>query len=306
MAEVPAPSLSAPPGYMAVPGRILSIPGTEYVLITPDWSSISTGQCHEPRVALPAKDINSSVVKLCHPEVKDQHDVTLVPQTTPTPSEVNVDVSLEGNSSAFEQNSSANPLPNRSRGRPPKNRSMSPCQCPNCQIKPNSDRHLCHFTNCGKTFTKRHHLEAHIRKHVGLRPFVCPQQNCNASFSRYEELKRHYWVHCDEPRFRCQWCDKKFNRIDHYKCHMRYCTSASAGGLVNVLSRMEKEDEAREAQENQAALDITPQGDKEEKEEVIDPKTEETQPKTMKEETEASKKSDPIIISDEDSDVEII
>ena len=87
---------------------------------------------------------------------------------------------------------------------------------------------------------------------------------------------------------------------------MRYCTSASAGGLVNVLSSMEKEDEAREAQENQAAWDITPQGDKEEKEEVIDPKTEETQPKTMKEETEASKKSDPIIISDEDSDVEII
>jgi len=303
MAQVPAPSLSAPPGYMAVPGRILSIPGTEYVVITPDWSSISTDQSHDPRVALPAKDIdiNSSVVK-------DRHDVTLVPQTTATPSEVNVDVALAGNSSAFEQNSSAkNPLPKRGRGRPPKNRPMSPCRCPNCQIKPNSDRHLCHFTNCGKTFTKRNHLEAHIRKHVGLRPFVCPQQNCNASFSRYEELKRHYWVHCDESRFQCQWCDKKFNRIDNYKCHMRYCTSASAGDLVNVLFKMEKdEDEARVAEENQAALDINPQGEKEKKEEVINPKTEETQPKTMKKETEASKKSDPIIISDEDSDVEMI
>jgi len=297
MAQVPAPSLSAPPGYMAVPGRILSIPGTEYVVITPDWSSISTGQSHEPRVALPAKDINSSVVK-------DQHDVTLVPQTTAKTSEVYVDVALAGNSSAFDQNSNAkNSLPKRPRGRPPKNRPMSPCRCPNCQIKPNSDRHLCHFTNCGKTFTKRGHLEAHIRKHVGLKPFVCPQQNCNASFSRYEELKRHYWVHSDESRFQCQWCDKKFNRIDNYKCHVKYCTSASAGGLLNVLFKMEKEDEAKVAEKevNQAAWDITPQGEMEKKEEVIDPKTEETQLKT-----EASKKSDPIIISDEDSDVEMI
>ena len=89
---------------------------------------------------------------------------------------------------------------------------------------------------------------------------------------------------------------------------MRQCASASARGLVKVLFSKEKEDEASVAQENQAEWDVTPQGEKEEREEkkeVIDLEPKETQPKTMKD-TEATKNSDPIIISDEDSDVDII
>ena len=90
---------------------------------------------------------------------------------------------------------------------------------------------------------------------------------------------------------------------------MRQCASASARGLVKVLFSKEKEDEVSVAHENQEVWDVTPQGEKEEKEEkkeVIDLEPKETQPKTMKEETEATKKSDPIIISDEDSDTDIV
>ena len=89
---------------------------------------------------------------------------------------------------------------------------------------------------------------------------------------------------------------------------MRQCASTSARGLVKVLFSKEKEDEVSVAQENQAEWDVTPQGEMEEKEvkkEVINLEPKETQPKTMKD-TEATKKSDPTIISDEDSDVDII
>ena len=89
---------------------------------------------------------------------------------------------------------------------------------------------------------------------------------------------------------------------------MRQCASASARGLVKVLFSKEKEDEVSVAHENQEVWDVTPQGEKEvkeEKKEVIDLEPKETQPKTMKD-TEATKNSDPIIISDEDSDTNII
>ena len=59
-----------------------------------------------------------------------------------------------------------------------------PCLCPNCQLGINSDRHICHFVNCGKTFTKKTHLEAHLRGHMGNRPFQCPQPGCDADFIR--------------------------------------------------------------------------------------------------------------------------
>jgi len=307
--------LPAPSGYLAVRGRILSIPGTEYVVITPDWG---TGGADVAQT----QDTNSnSVVKIGNEDVKDQHHTAQAtsnrnsvvklgnedvkdPQDTTksTSSDGNVDdVALSGSpcpSANVQDSIDTLPLlPKRSRGRPPKGRSLSPCQCPNCKIKPNSDRHLCHFANCGKTFTKKQHLQAHIRKHLGTRPFSCPQQNCNATFTRYEELTRHYWLHSGEPRFQCQWCDKKFNRIDHYKGHARHCVNKTTGGLVEVLFRMEQEDEARVGQENQGAEEANSMGIKEEAAPL----------KTEEDLTDNSNKSDPIIIiSDEETDADAI
>lgn len=276
--------LPAPTGFLAVPGRILPIPGTEYVVITPDWSR------HQDDGAgvTQAHDTNSnSVAKLDnYQDVKDKQQNGTQPTPT-TFSNNNVDV---------DEQISIDTLPSvtkRGRGRPPKGRSLSPCRCPNCKIKPNSDRHLCHFANCGKTFTQKHHLQAHIRKHLGTRPFVCPQQSCDASFTRYEELTRHYWLHSDEPRFQCQWCDKKFNRIDHYKGHMRHCASKSTGGLVQVLFRMEQEDEARAGQERQGTEEIDPEG-VEEDEEVL--------PRNIGEALTLTKCDPIIIMSDEDNE----
>ena len=34
---------------------------------------------------------------------------------------------------------------------------------------------------------------------------------------RYDELRRHSWVHTDTGRAQCEWCHKTFNRLDHFK-----------------------------------------------------------------------------------------
>ena len=123
--------------YVAVPGKIIKIPGTDYVLISP---------------------------------VKNAEE-RAVPAIPAPPLSVQI----------------------RRRGRP--TGKSTPCQCPNCQVRfnsfyhstsrtsvyfyqedPKSDRHICHIENCGKTFTKRNHLESHLRNHMGVRPFTCPHQ----------------------------------------------------------------------------------------------------------------------------------
>ena len=122
--------IPAPPGYLAVRGRILSIPGTEYVVITPDWG---TGDQEHGADIAQTQDTNSnSVVKLGNENVKEKQDTT---QSTSSDGKVD-DVALAGSSSANEQKSSDTlPLLTKpSRGRPPKGRSKSPCQCPNCKV----------------------------------------------------------------------------------------------------------------------------------------------------------------------------
>ena len=91
--------LPAPPGYLAVRGRILSIPGTEYVVITPDWG---TGDQEHGADVAQTQDTNSnSVVKLGNENVKEKQDTT---QSTSSDGKVD-DVALAGSSSADEQKS---------------------------------------------------------------------------------------------------------------------------------------------------------------------------------------------------------
>ena len=79
--------------------------------------------------------------------------------------------------------------------------------------------------------------------------------------------------------------------------HARHCASKSTGGLVEVLFRMEQEDEARVGQESQGAEETNPLGVKEEAALL----------KTEEEQTDTSSKSDAIIIiSDEETDADAI
>lgn len=46
----------------------------------------------------------------------------------------------------------------------------------------------CHFADCQKTYSKPAHLRAHLRRHLGLKPYLCNFSNCSWKFSRSDEL----------------------------------------------------------------------------------------------------------------------
>ena len=161
--------------YIAVPGKIIPIPGTDFALITPE-SAVTVSDLFR------------------------EQESTSSPEPPPPPLSSQI----------------------RRRGRP-FSKETQPCQCPNCQEMPGADRHLCHFVNCGKTFTKTCHLEAHLRNHMGAKPFQCPEPECGVKFVRADDLKRHSYKHSEGSRYRCGICGKKFNRKDHFNSHSNKC-----------------------------------------------------------------------------------
>lgn len=46
----------------------------------------------------------------------------------------------------------------------------------------------CTIDGCKKTYSKPAHLRAHLRRHLGLKPYHCHFENCSWRFSRSDEL----------------------------------------------------------------------------------------------------------------------
>ncbi len=80
---------------------------------------------------------------------------------------------------------------------------------------------VCTFDDCKKVYAKSAHLKAHLRRHIGLKPYICSWPNCTWKFSRSDELSRHRRSHSGVKPYQCLYCTKCFSRSDHLTKHRK-------------------------------------------------------------------------------------
>jgi len=92
--------------------------------------------------------------------------------------------------------------------------------------------HYC--MDCGKNFTRKEHLQRHRRSHTGETPYHC--RECTKQFARKEHLKRHERVHSGEHPYPCNECGRSFGRRERLIKHLK---SHGVGGNVPPIHKME-------------------------------------------------------------------
>ncbi|RYO93165.1 hypothetical protein DL766_005700 [Monosporascus sp. MC13-8B] len=123
---------------------------------------------------------------------------------------------------------------------------------------------VCNFANCGKTFSLRSSLRAHVNRHE--KPFMC--DICRRRFGSKKEVQRHESsIHSDEKPFICTWpqCKRSrqgWAREDNYQRHVRtvhhgeYGPAALLSSGVGVRSNLASRKRQREEREEDAESDF--------------------------------------------------
>jgi len=95
--------------------------------------------------------------------------------------------------------------------------------------------------DCGKTFTRKEHLLRHRRSHTGETPYPCP--DCSKQFARKEHLKRHTRVHTGEHPYPCGECGRSFGRRERLLKHIK--SHGPNGTIIHVPRKPPKKQEVK-------------------------------------------------------------
>ena len=103
-----------------------------------------------------------------------------------------------------------------------------------------NSRHICwsHTTChiCERKFSSSANLKIHIRRHEGVKPYVCCE--CLKSFCTAFEMKSHVIMHSDIKHFCCGLCGKYFKHKSSVKLHFKRCSNGCSDNLVGLFSNV--------------------------------------------------------------------
>lgn len=83
--------------------------------------------------------------------------------------------------------------------------------------KPASEKYQCSI--CQATFKVKHRLAAHLRSHIGERPFPC--NLCPKTYMSQHGLKNHMMRHTGERPWKCEECSKGYITKHQLKIHIQ-------------------------------------------------------------------------------------